>query len=63
MSINGTALPPIPKPPKAPETETIELTLMGDLFADLRAAAKRDGMDLATAVAMCVQLWRYPAEP
>jgi hypothetical protein len=59
----GNGLPPLPKPPSAARTETVELTLPGDLFDDLKKAATAEQMDLPTAVAMCVHLWRFPPPP
>jgi hypothetical protein len=63
MSASPNGLPPLPKPPTGPVTEQIDLELPGDLMADLKRAAKEQGMDLAVAVAMCVVRWRYPPEP
>jgi hypothetical protein len=60
MNMTPNGLPPLPKPPSELVTEPLELTLPGDLMDDLKVAAKAQGMDVPTAVAMCVQLWRYP---
>lgn len=62
MSASPNGLPPLPKPPAGPVTEEIQLELPGDLMADLKQAAKEQGMTLPTAVAMCVVRWRYPPE-
>lgn len=62
MSTSGNGLPPLPKPPSGLQTETIQLTLPGDLLRDLKTAAQDQKLDLDTAVAMCVQLWRYPPQ-
>jgi hypothetical protein len=56
----GNGLPPLPKPPAETRTLDVKLTLPGDLLSDLTEAAKAQGFDVNTAVAMCVQAWRYP---
>ena len=61
----GNGLPPLPTPPSAPATIDVQLTLPADLLADLKKAAKEQlgTDDINVAVAMCVQLWRYPPQP